>query len=127
MSQVLIRGLDPELIAYLKAQAKQHGRSLEAELRNILTDHVPKKVVVPAVPRQQSENVKKSNSTSSVEVYFQGIADSLTSAEIEQFHEIYFKRFGVTLSDEQVREKGLSILVLVWYSERMKFVNSKDQ
>lgn len=33
MAQVLIRGLDPELVERLRAQAKRNGRSLEAELR----------------------------------------------------------------------------------------------
>jgi plasmid stability protein len=33
MAQVLIRGLDPEVVEKLKARAKRNGRSLEAELR----------------------------------------------------------------------------------------------
>jgi antitoxin FitA len=36
MAQVLIRNLDPKHVARLKERARQHGRSLEAELRRIL-------------------------------------------------------------------------------------------
>ena len=36
MAQVLIRDLDPELVDRLKSRAREHGRSLEAELRSIL-------------------------------------------------------------------------------------------
>ncbi len=36
MAQVLVRELEPEVVARLKARAQRHGRSLEAELREIL-------------------------------------------------------------------------------------------
>jgi hypothetical protein len=37
MAQVIIRNLDPETVEALKARAKRNGRSLEAELRDVLT------------------------------------------------------------------------------------------
>lgn len=37
MTQVVIENLDPLVIEKLKALAQQHGRSLEAELKAILT------------------------------------------------------------------------------------------
>jgi plasmid stability protein len=37
MNQVVIENLDPIIIDKLKALAQQHGRSLEAELKAILT------------------------------------------------------------------------------------------
>ena len=37
MAQVIIRNLDPETVDSLKARAKRNGRSLEAELRQVLT------------------------------------------------------------------------------------------
>jgi antitoxin FitA len=37
MAQVIIRNLDPEAVDRLKARAKRNGRSLEAELRDVLT------------------------------------------------------------------------------------------
>ena len=37
MAQVIIRNLDPETVETLKARAKRHGRSLESELRELLT------------------------------------------------------------------------------------------
>ena len=36
MAQVLIRDLDVKVVERLKHRARQHGRSLEAELRGIL-------------------------------------------------------------------------------------------
>jgi len=38
MAQVLIRGLEPEVLEKLKARARRNGRSLEAELRLVLRD-----------------------------------------------------------------------------------------
>lgn len=37
MSSLVVRGLDESVKASLAAQAKQHGRSMEAEVRDILT------------------------------------------------------------------------------------------
>lgn len=38
MANVMIRNLDDDVVETLKTQAKAHHRSLEAELRRILTD-----------------------------------------------------------------------------------------
>ena len=38
MANVTIRNLDDEVVETLKAQAKAHNRSLEAELRQLLTE-----------------------------------------------------------------------------------------
>ena len=40
MSELLVRGLAPETIERLKAQAKQHGRSLQGEAKRILEEAV---------------------------------------------------------------------------------------
>jgi plasmid stability protein len=40
MAQVIVRNLEPKTVALLKARAKRHGRSLEAELRWILAASV---------------------------------------------------------------------------------------
>jgi plasmid stability protein len=40
MAQVIIRNLDPRTVEALKARAKRNGRSLEAELREVLTRSV---------------------------------------------------------------------------------------
>jgi hypothetical protein len=37
MAQVIIRNLDPETVEALRSRAKRNGRSLEAELRDVLT------------------------------------------------------------------------------------------
>jgi plasmid stability protein len=36
MAQLIVRNLDPELVHQLKLRAAQHGRSMEAEHREIL-------------------------------------------------------------------------------------------
>jgi plasmid stability protein len=36
MAQLIVRNLDPELVARLKLRAAEHGRSVEAEHREIL-------------------------------------------------------------------------------------------
>lgn len=38
MAQLLVRALDAETIARLKRQAKQHGRSLQGEMKIILVE-----------------------------------------------------------------------------------------
>lgn len=37
MSSIIVRGLDESVKRQLAAQAKEHGRSMEAEVREILT------------------------------------------------------------------------------------------
>ncbi len=37
MAQILVRDLDDEMVQRLKDRARQHGRSLEAEARQILS------------------------------------------------------------------------------------------
>ncbi|MEE2059570.1 FitA-like ribbon-helix-helix domain-containing protein [Rhodococcus artemisiae] len=37
MSSIIVRGLDESVKRRLAAQAKEHGRSMEAEVRDILT------------------------------------------------------------------------------------------
>lgn len=41
MSDLLIRDLDPELLRRLKLRAKRRGRSLQAEVREILKNNTP--------------------------------------------------------------------------------------
>jgi plasmid stability protein len=38
MSEVRVRKLEDWVVGWFRAQAKQHGRSLESELRDILTE-----------------------------------------------------------------------------------------
>jgi plasmid stability protein len=40
MAQVIVRNLDARVVERLKARAKRHARSLEGELREILTNSV---------------------------------------------------------------------------------------
>ena len=40
MASVVVRGLDESVKKQLAAQAKEHGRSMEAEIRAILTEAV---------------------------------------------------------------------------------------
>jgi plasmid stability protein len=40
MAQVIVRNLEPKTVELLKARARRHGRSLEAELRATLAESV---------------------------------------------------------------------------------------
>jgi plasmid stability protein len=41
MAQVLVRQLDSKIVDRLKKRAKEHGRSLQSEVKTILEDAVP--------------------------------------------------------------------------------------
>lgn len=41
MAQVLVRQLDSKVIVRLKKRAKEHGRSLQSEVKTILEEAVP--------------------------------------------------------------------------------------
>ena len=41
MAQVLVRQLDDKVVARLKKRAKEHGRSLQSEMKTILEEAVP--------------------------------------------------------------------------------------
>jgi len=62
MAQVLIRDLDAKLVDRLKERARDHGRSLEAELRGILeaaaaTDLVDARALAARIRRRLSGRV----------------------------------------------------------------------
>lgn len=41
MAQILVRQLDDKLVERLKKRAKEHGRSLQSEVKTILEEAVP--------------------------------------------------------------------------------------
>ncbi len=41
MAEILVRDLDPEMVARLKARARLHGRSLQKEIKLILEESTP--------------------------------------------------------------------------------------
>ena len=41
MPNILVRGLEAEVVSRLKAIAKSHGRSLQGEVKAILSENVP--------------------------------------------------------------------------------------
>ena len=43
MANITVRNIDDDVIASLKAQAKAHHRSLEGEIRHLLTAHVSRR------------------------------------------------------------------------------------
>jgi plasmid stability protein len=69
LGQVLIRGVDDGVLQSLKERAAEHGRSLEAELRQVLTEAARKprlalirelaeiRALTPAGPRALAEDV----------------------------------------------------------------------
>lgn len=119
VSQVLIRGLDPELIGHLKAQAKRHGHSLEAELRTILGGQIKSEKTVAPVSGKQKRHFKTKNRAQSVTEYFDAIAASLNAKDLENFKALYYGRFHEKLSDELTKEKAISVIVMTaWITYR---------
>jgi antitoxin FitA len=62
MAQVLIRDIDAKVVDRLKERAREHGRSLEAELREILeaaaaTDLIDAKALAARIRRRLSGRV----------------------------------------------------------------------
>jgi plasmid stability protein len=53
MAQLLIRNLDPEIIAYLKERARQNNRSLQGEAKALLEE------AFPVSPREAAEISKQ--------------------------------------------------------------------
>ena len=43
MASITVRNIDDDVVASLKAQAKAHHRSLEGEIRHLLTAHVSRR------------------------------------------------------------------------------------
>lgn len=41
MAEILVRDLDPDVVSRLKALARQHGRSLQKEIKLILEESAP--------------------------------------------------------------------------------------
>ena len=46
MANVTVRNIDDDVIASLKAQAKANHRSLEGEIRHVLTAHVSRRTLM---------------------------------------------------------------------------------
>lgn len=55
MASIIVRGLDDSVKEQLAAQAKQHGRSMEAEARDILTRAVARPNIGLALMRAAQE------------------------------------------------------------------------
>ena len=49
MASIVVRGLDEAVKLWLAAQAKQHGRSMEAEVRDILTEAATRQNIALAI------------------------------------------------------------------------------
>ena len=57
MATVTIRNLDDQIVQELKQQAKEHNRSLEAELREILADATQRRARMEAF-RKEAERIR---------------------------------------------------------------------
>jgi len=68
MSQVLVRDLDPAVVARLRARARRNGRSLQAELRSILeraaqTDADAARVLAAHIRRRLAKRAHSDSAT----------------------------------------------------------------
>ena len=58
MGQILVRNLDDQVVAKLKERAKDHGRSLAAEVRIILQQAADERKLDMATARRRIEEVR---------------------------------------------------------------------
>ena len=58
MANITIRNLDDDTHAALKARARRHGRSMEAEIRHVLTEVTLKRSVQPVTAEQLKARLK---------------------------------------------------------------------
>lgn len=64
MADVRVRKIDDWVVGWFRSQAKQHGRSLEGELRQTLTDAaLAKKRAIAAEMRTQLDALRKKYGT----------------------------------------------------------------
>jgi len=64
MADVRVRKIDDWVVGWFRSQAKQHGRSLEGELRQTLTDAaLAKKQAIAAEMRTQRDTLRKKYGT----------------------------------------------------------------
>ncbi len=57
MAQILVRNLEPEVVERLKERAARNGRSLQAEVAQILRDESRKKTMTEA--RAEAERIRR--------------------------------------------------------------------
>ena len=58
MAQILVRNLDDSVVRRLKEQAKQHGRSLQAEVKMILEDRAERPKPDMAATRELIDKIR---------------------------------------------------------------------
>lgn len=64
MADVKVRKIDEWVVGWFRSQAKQHGRSLEGELRQTLTDAaLAKKQAMAAEMRKQLDSLREKYGT----------------------------------------------------------------
>jgi antitoxin FitA len=95
MAQILVRGVDDDVKERLKARAKKHGRSLEAEARAILADAAKDRR-----PPDRSREKKKGFGT--------------------LMHE-RFKNSGLTKEEARLFQQGIDDLNANWKLRTPKF------
>jgi len=59
MGQILVRDLDETVVSRLKAHARSHGRSLQSEVRMILTRAATRQVVDMEAARQMCAKIRR--------------------------------------------------------------------
>ena len=92
MAQLIVRKLDENVKARLKARAKRHGRTLEAEVRAILEEATHRGRVAKRTPRRLAKRpVKEEKSFGTL------------------MHE-RFKRTGLTKEEARLFQKGIDEL-----------------
>lgn len=69
MASITIRDLPDDVVEGLKRQASQHGRSMEAEVRELLTLHVLDRRLVMDIIEQRRGGLRRSTSAEEVDAW----------------------------------------------------------
>ncbi len=67
MAQTLIRKIDDATLEAFRSAAKAKGRSLEAELRELIESNRPRRALTPEERRQLSDEIVRGQKMSSID------------------------------------------------------------
>ncbi len=129
MPQLLVRGLDADILSRLKALAKRNGRSLEAQLRLILHDAVsppesqPTPAHVPASVPKKADRPKPSTPEAPRQDSCAPVPPMPNEKELSEFRRLYYARFGVELGEAEALEKAIGVLVLTRFQHERDAYN----
>lgn len=119
MPQLTVRNVDSGTIDRLKSRATAHGRSLEAELRDILRQAAGEPATAgrpgPARHSDSKDSVRLASPGSARPQSMGGLDLPVpTAEEVARYRELYEENYGVSLSEEEAWDSATRFLHLVY-------------